>query len=77
MAYRELLDAAGRRWRIWDTDPHEFAGRPLIAADYSAGWLTFESDREKRRLLPAPPGWERLRAEELTALLDRAAVVSA
>ena len=38
------------------------------------GWLVFESDHEKRRLLPIPPGWEQRTDDELTKLCETATV---
>jgi hypothetical protein len=42
--------------------------RIRIAAGLSRGWLAFEAGRDKRRLAPVPPGWERLSEAELEAL---------
>jgi hypothetical protein len=75
MGYREITDPEGRTWSVWDTDPHQFAGRSVIAADYANGWLTFEAGDEKRRLAPAPAEWEALEAAALLRLLERAAPV--
>lgn len=38
----------------------------------SAGWLTFESKHEKRRLRPIPEGWPSQSDEDLQQLLDDA-----
>jgi hypothetical protein len=75
MAYREITDPGGRVWRVWDTNPHQFAGRQVIAADYASGWLTFECEQEKRRLAPAPAEWEALDAASLLRLLSDAEVI--
>jgi hypothetical protein len=32
--------------------------RMVLPADRGGGWLTFESETEKRRLSPIPPEWE-------------------
>lgn len=55
MAYRELLDDRGTSWTVWDTYPD--SGRDVEAEELRNGWLTFRSDRELRRLIPAPIGW--------------------
>jgi hypothetical protein len=55
MAYREIVDADGTPWTVWDTHPE--AVRGLGAAGMREGWLTFESRLERRRLVPAPEGW--------------------
>jgi hypothetical protein len=39
---------------------------------YGAGWLTFESLDEKRRLIPIPLQWEDVSQAELRVLCDRA-----
>jgi hypothetical protein len=72
MAFREITDQDGRTWSVWDTNPHEFGGRSIIAADYVSGWLTFECADEKRRLAPTPAGWEALDAPALLRLLEKA-----
>ncbi len=36
------------------------------------GWLVFESEREKRRLLPIPPGWDQGTDDDLRALCEAA-----
>lgn len=77
MAYREITDPVGRSWRVWDTDPHQFAGRSVIAAEYASGWLTFETGDEKRRLAPTPAQWDTLDTTGLLRLLEDAEVVRA
>jgi hypothetical protein len=39
------------------------------------GWLCFESDGDKRRLVGPPVGWEQLQDMELLEMLGRAAAV--
>jgi hypothetical protein len=46
--------------------------RIVLAEGYGSGWLTFESLREKRRLLPIPYQWEEMSQGELRALCDKA-----
>jgi hypothetical protein len=77
MAYREITDPSGRTWRVWDTNPHEFAGHAIIAAEYVSGWLTFECIEEKRRLAPTPADWEALDDAALLRLLETAEAVRA
>ncbi|HEX2205828.1 MAG TPA: hypothetical protein VHG91_21115 [Longimicrobium sp.] len=72
MAYREITDESGRQWRVWDTYPQAFGGRSVIADGYASGWLTFESETEKRRLAPVPEGWETREAEALLRFLETA-----
>ncbi|HMG12346.1 MAG TPA: hypothetical protein VK571_04150 [Gemmatimonadaceae bacterium] len=46
--------------------------RITLANGYGAGWLTFESLTEKRRLIPIPAHWEDVSQAELRALCERA-----
>jgi hypothetical protein len=46
--------------------------RITLNEGYGAGWLTFESLDEKRRLVPIPPRWEDFSQVELRALCDKA-----
>jgi hypothetical protein len=46
--------------------------RITLSAGHGAGWLTFESLEEKRRLIPIPAGWEDLNQQELRALCEKA-----
>ncbi|HWK90514.1 MAG TPA: hypothetical protein VNP72_11065, partial [Longimicrobium sp.] len=55
MAYREFEDANGVQWKAWDTVPSSGAN---VRARYARGWLTFESEIERRRVSPIPDGWE-------------------
>jgi hypothetical protein len=44
----------------------------MLADGYGAGWLTFESLDEKRRLTPIPQRWEELSQPQLRELCDKA-----
>jgi hypothetical protein len=46
--------------------------RMRIAAPLAAGWLCFECATEKRRLVPVPPGWQRMSDRGLEELCARA-----
>jgi hypothetical protein len=46
--------------------------RITLSEGYGAGWLTFESLHEKRRLIPIPSRWEDLSQPELRTLCERA-----
>jgi hypothetical protein len=64
---------------VWDITPEKM--HPATAAedylgDYQEGWLTFESEAERRRLARVPPDWDRFPEEELEWLLDAARVVA-
>lgn len=58
MAYREFVDDAGALWRVWDTHPVAASTLRTVSPSYAGGWLTFESETERRRLAPIPAGWE-------------------
>jgi len=46
--------------------------RITLAEGYGAGWLTFESLNEKRRLNPIPSRWEDMSQEQLRMLCGQA-----
>ena len=72
MPIREFTDAADVRWRVWATTPMRGNVRPQFAA----GWLSFESPAERRRLAPIPDPWADAADDALCELLSRAIVVS-
>ena len=43
-----------------------------ISTEYSQGWLCFESEGEKRRLAPVPPGWDEAGPDRLSTWLQAA-----
>ena len=49
--------------------------RASLPVEMREGWLAFESRDERRRLAPAPLGWELLSDRELVELLERATLV--
>jgi hypothetical protein len=50
--------------------------RMRVGAPMAGGWLCFESAGEKRRLVPVPPGWQRMSDRGLEELCARATVVA-
>ena len=70
MAQREITDAHGRAWLVWDVNPSV-----VVKEELRNGWLTFETTREKRRLTPTPEGWQDCTDTELLEMLDRATAV--
>lgn len=48
----------------------------LFSAALAAGWLTFESPTERRRLMPIPPGWDASSDARLEQLCNQAQPVS-
>ena len=69
MAYREFQDEDGRSWRVWDTYPQS---PHIVAPGYEDGWLSFETEGEKCRLVPVPPDWHHGPAARLRELLRAA-----
>jgi len=69
---RRLMDDAAKRplveRRRTPSLPRFRPSNPQLAA----GWLAFESPKEKRRLCPFPPEWERMSDGELLELLAKA-----
>jgi len=43
-----------------------------VASEFSQGWLCFESEGEKRRLAPVPPGWQEAGPDRLSTWLQAA-----
>jgi hypothetical protein len=68
MGYAEFTDRAGKSWKVWHTLPRLAALMNSLPPDWKQGWLTFESDDDKRRLAPFPPKWEQLPATRLELL---------
>lgn len=88
MALREFTDPSGTSWRVYDVIPVERAwdrvpggpggrkdGANLLPQAMRAGWLCFESDSEKRRLVPSEPGWEACADAKLWVLCQHAEIV--
>lgn len=69
MAVRDFIDATGVPWRVWETRPTTDA---IARPGYEAGWLTFESPAQLRRLAPIPAQWEQVPDEQLERLCRRA-----
>lgn len=58
----ERSDMAERRSgtdRRESETPRTEQHRALVAAEFTYGWLCFETAGEKRRLAPVPEGWDR------------------
>jgi hypothetical protein len=47
----------------------------LFSAALAAGWLTFESPTERRRLVPIPPAWDSCSDARLERLCEQAQVI--
>jgi len=66
MPYKEFLDSENKRWRVWATYPT--VGK-ILSRGFEKGWLTFESQSERRRLAPIPADWESMSDAALATLL--------
>ena len=62
MGQRDFTDSKGTRWMVWSTTP---SAGSVLASDMQKGWLTFESDGERRRLVPVPRDWEAAAPERM------------
>ncbi len=73
METRTFQDRDGIRWLVWEVFPGEqldgpVNGAPLLPRELADGWLTFESEGEKRRLYPIPPRWKEYPDDALDTL---------
>ncbi len=78
MPVREFTDSQDIEWRAWDVTAEQLhpVTRMEDLMELSTGWLTFESEHEKRRLpSPYPMNWATLPLDELEALCRRAPAV--
>lgn len=75
MGYREFEDDAGRIWRVWDTRPVSANALRSVSPTFAEGWLTFESDTERRRLAPIPTEWEAASSDLMVNWCGRAVQV--
>ena len=73
MALRELTASDGTLWQIYDVAPG--SNPRLIEEGRQGGWLVFESDRHKCRIVPVPEGWDLRTDEELFDLMRTATPV--
>jgi hypothetical protein len=71
---RTIRDGEGRSWRVWHVVPQSKVLRSA-APEMTGGWLCFESDGDKRRLVGPPERWEELTEAALVEMLGRAAAV--
>jgi len=78
-ALREIADKQGAVWRVWAVVPGRYSAARVhspLPEEMRQGWLTFECDAEKRRLMPTPPDWLERSDDDLLALLDSASPVA-
>jgi hypothetical protein len=73
MGQRDFTDSKGVHWLVWSTTPGPGS---VLAGDMQKGWLTFESDDERRRLVPIPRDWEQAPPDRMELYLRAAQPVS-
>jgi hypothetical protein len=74
---RTIHDGEGRSWRVWHVVPQSEVLKASSLPGMHAGWLCFESEGDKRRLVNPPAGWDHLPEGELVRLLAQATRVKA
>jgi len=70
----------GRRWMVWSVLPGQHTSTALrsrnrLPGGLEAGWLCFDTEGEKRRLVPVPDAWEAVEDDGLWALCGSACPV--
>lgn len=71
---RWFTSSHGIAWRVFKVEP-TFPGVAAVTQGREGGWLTFVSDRERRRLAPIPSAWTTASHAELEELCDLAVTV--
>jgi hypothetical protein len=77
MALRTFTCRDGSTWNVWDVVPtlaHKDR-RVTLGVGMTEGWLCFEHNGVKRRIVPAPPNWEGWSDEQLETALTGAVAV--
>lgn len=71
MALRTFTDEDGTTWNVWNVVPtlSHNERRLALSIGMAQGWLCFESEGVKRRVVPTPEGWENWSEEELASAL--------
>lgn len=73
MTFRTIRDDHGVEWEIWEVIPrNRLTQYGAVTAEISLGWLTLRSRAERRRVTPAPEGWQKMTDDEMLALLSSA-----
>ena len=74
MTLRDVTDADGITWTVWEVRPDPSGRRSqLVTPELAKGWLCFQRvTGERRRLASPPPDWRTWRDATLLAALERA-----
>jgi hypothetical protein len=80
MKDRRFTDGNGTEWRVYVvvTAPKIAPLQPPLSLQFRPvkTALAFESATQRRRLTPAPPGWEHATPQELEGMLGRAIITT-
>ncbi len=68
MGIRTFRDEGGKSWRVWHVTPQSDVLR-AASPGLARGWLCFENDGDKRRLVDPPESWMDHTDEQLVTLL--------
>jgi len=77
MALRSFTCRDGSTWNVWDVVPtlaHKDR-RVTLGVGMTEGWLCFEHNGTKRRIVPAPADWEAWSDDQLETALTGATPV--
>lgn len=66
-AVRTYKDPAGTTWMVYMVAPAGGGSPHLLPPEYKHGWLCFEAEASKRRLVPVPQDWESCDEQRLDA----------
>ena len=73
--YRRFSDPRGIEWNAFAVHPSSATtAHAALPRQYREGWLSFDSERETRRVAPIPEGWRELSEQELLDLLEKAEI---
>ena len=68
---RSFRDSSNVEWTVFEVR-RQVGRADAVSASTQTGWLCFESNSAKRRLLKYPDRWREFADAELTRLLDEA-----
>ena len=72
MSHRIFTDSTGTDWQVWDVRPTTTTESIQLRSEYAEGWLAFQSNLGRKRLVPIPTGWEQLGDDTLCRLCSEA-----
>jgi hypothetical protein len=77
MALRSFQSQDGTLWNVWNVVPTLVHNdrKVALSTGMTSGWLCFESGGVKRRIVPAPEGWEEWSDDELESALATSQLV--